>query len=153
MNRIRSDVIGGLFWLAVGIFFAVGGILLRPGTLRNPGPGFLPLVMASLLICFSLFILIKGLVGSGSLLKALRWRRQAVMMLSVFLYGVVMEWVGFFFSTLALMFVLFGVLFQGKGRWPKVLFCAAVTALAGWLVFSVILKVPFPRARMTAIWR
>jgi len=153
MKRIAADVIGSLFWLAVGIFFAVGGILLRPGTLRNPGPGFLPLMMALLLICFSLFILARGLVGSGSLLKGIRWSRQAVMVLSVFLYGLLMDWVGFFFSTLALMFVLYGVLFEGKGRWTRVLFCAAVTALAGWLVFSVILKVPFPRARVMAIWR
>jgi len=153
MKRIGSESIGGLFWLAVGVFFAVGGILLKLGTLRSPGPGFLPLMMASLLIAFSLFVFVRGLVEQGKVLKEVQWRGQAVLVASVFLYGLLLDLVGFLLSTFVLMAVLFGLFFEGKGRWKKVIFCAAATALIGWLVFSLALKVPFPRGHLMALLR
>jgi len=153
MKRMGTDAIGSLFWLAVGVFFAVGGILLKLGTLRSPGPGFLPLMMASLLIAFSLFVLVKGLVNPGALLKGVQWRRQAVLVVAVFLYGLLLGFAGFLLSTFVLLFVVFGLFSEGKGRWPKALFYAAVTALIGWLVFSVALKVPFPRGTLMSLLR
>lgn len=153
MKRIGSEVVGSFFWLAVGIFFAVGGILLKLGTLRNPGPGFLPLIMALLLISFSLFVLARGLMGPERFLKGIPWRSQIVTVASVFLYGLLLDLVGFLLSTFVLMFVLFGLQFTGKSRWRRVFLYAAATALMGWLVFSVTLNVPFPRARLMAIVR
>ena len=153
MKRIGSEVVGSLFWLAVGVFFAVGGILLKLGTMRSPGPGFLPLMMALLLIAFSLFVSVRGIVEPGKLLKGVPWKGQTVLVVSVFLYGLLLELAGFLPSTFVLMFVLFGLFFEGKGRWPKVLFYAAITALIGWLVFSLALKVPFPRGYLMAVVR
>lgn len=153
MKRLGSEVVGSLCWLAVGVFFAVGGIMLKPGTLRNPGPGLLPLIMSLLLISFSLFILVKGLIGPEGVLKGIQWKGQALVVASVFLYGFLLDLAGFLFSTFALMFALYGLLFEGKNRWPRVLFYAAATALVGWLVFSVALKVPFPKGRLMVVGR
>ena len=153
VKRIGSEVVGGLFWLAIGIFFAVGGILLKPGTPRNPGPGFLPLIMAVLLVFFSLFVLAKGLMTPGGFSKRIQWKRQAVLVATVFVYGMLLDLVGFLLSTFALMFVLFGLLSRGENRWPSVFVYAAATALIGWLVFSVALKVPFPQGSVIAIER
>ena len=153
MKRLSVDVIGSLFWLAVGIFFGVGGILLKPGTPRNPGPGFLPLIMASLLACFSLFTLARGLAGPGSALKKIQVKNQAVVVASVFGYGALLDVAGFLLSTFALMCALFGLLLEGKSKWSRVLLYAAGTALIGWLVFSVALKVPFPHGRLMAVLR
>ncbi len=153
MKRVESEVVGSLFWLAIGVFFAVGGIKLNPGTFRNPGPGFLPLVMSSLLICFSLLNIGKGLMRPERFLERIRWRRQVLMVASVFFFGFLVDFIGFLFSSFILMSILFGLQFKGKNKWQKVLFYAAATALAGWLVFCVILEVPFPRARLMALWR
>lgn len=153
MKRIGSEVVGGSFWLAVGIFFGVGGMLLNLGTLRNPGPGFLPLIMALLLVSFSLIILLRGLTGPEQNLQGIQWKSQSVLVATVFLYGVLLDLVGFLLSTFVLMFVLFGLLFGGNARWPRVFLYAGATAVAGWLVFSVALKVPFPRGNLMAIWR
>lgn len=153
MKRMGSEIVGSLSWLAVGIFFAVGGMMLNPGTLRNPGPGFLPLGMASLLILLSLFNLAKGLIGPEGVLKGIQWKGQAVVVASVFLYGLLLDLLGFLLSTFALMFILYGLLFEGKNRWPRVFVYAATTAVVGWLVFSVGLSVPFPQARLMALWR
>jgi len=153
MKRLGSEVVGSLFWLAVGVFFAVGGIMLKPGTLRNPGPGLLPLIMSLLLISFSLFILARGLIGPEGVLKGIQWKGQAGVVASVFLYGLLLDLLGFLLSTFTLMFVLYGLLFEGKNRWPRVFFYAAATALAGWLVFSVALKVPFPKGQLMVVGR
>ena len=153
MKRLGSEIVGSLFWLAVGVFFAVGGIMLKPGTLRNPGPGLLPLIMSLLLISFSLFVLLRGLIGPEGILKGIQWKGQAVVVASVFLFGLLLDLLGFLLSTFALMFVLYGLLFEGKNKWPRVFFYAAATALVGWLVFSVALKVPFPKGQLMVIGR
>ena len=153
MRRFESEVVGGLFWMAVGIFFAVGGVKLNPGALRNPGPGFLPLVMALLLILFSLFILARGLIKPVKSISRFPWRRPAFVVASVFFYGLLLDLVGFLISTFILTFILFGLLIRSKNRWPKVFLYAAATAFVAWLVFSVALNVPFPPARLAAIWR
>jgi len=150
---METEAIGSLFWLAVGVFFAVGGILLKLGTLRNPGPGFLPLMMASLLVAFSLFVFVRGLVEPGKVLRGVQWRSQAVLVVSVLLYGLLLGFAGFLLSTFVLMFVVFGLFFEGMRRWPKVLFYAAATAVIGWLVLSVALKVPFPRGTLISLLR
>ena len=151
MKRIGSEVVGALFWLAIGVFFAGGGILLEPGTPRNPGPGFLPLIMASLLVAFSLVVLAQGLLRPEPRGKAIGWRSQAALVTSVFLYGWVIDFAGFLLSTFGLMVVLFRLPSQGKGRWPRVVLYAAATAVAGWLVFSVALRVPFPRGHLMVV--
>ena len=153
MKRPSADVVGSLFWLVVGIFFGVGGVLLKPGTPRNPGPGFLPLIMASLLACFSLITLARGLAGSGSALKQIHVKNQVVVVASVFGYGALLDIAGFLLSTFALMCALFGLLLEGNAKWPRVFLYAAGTASIGWLVFSVALKVPFPQGRLMAILR
>ncbi len=151
MKRLGSEVVGSLFWLGVGVFFAVGGVLLKPGTLRNPGPGFLPLVMALLLVCFSLFVLAKGLLAPGGRVGAIQWKRQAALVGSVLAYGWVLDFAGFLLSTFGLMWLLFGLMSSGNGRWTRALLYAAATAVAGWFVFFVALKVPFPQGRLVVI--
>jgi hypothetical protein len=153
MKRIGSEVVGGLFWVAIGIFFAVGGILLKAGTPRNPGPGFLPLIMALLLVSFSLLVLSKGLMTAGGFSKRIQWKRQVVLVVTVFLYGMLLDLVGFLLSTFVLMFALFALQSRGEKGWPSLFVYAATTALIGWLVFSVALKVPFPQGRVIAIER
>ncbi len=153
MKGNGSEVLGGLFWLAVGIFFAVGGILLSPGTLRNPGPGFLPLIMSSLMICFSLAVIARGVAAPKRLMKRIEWKGQVLLVVAVFVYGLLLDHLGFLLSTFTLMCVLFGLQFTGNNRWAKVLLYAAATAFIGWLVFDVALKVPFPQGQLRALWR
>ena len=65
MKRWNSEVIGSLFWIAVALFFCVGAMKMNLGSLQNPGPGYIPLGMSLLLLCFSLFTLVRGLIASN----------------------------------------------------------------------------------------
>ncbi len=151
MKRVGSDVVGSLFWLVVGGFFAVGGVLLKPGTPRNPGPGFLPLFMALLLVCFGLFVFAKGLWAPERHLEGIRWKGQAALVGAVLAYGWLLDFAGFLLSTFGLMWVLFGLMSSGKSGWARAVLYAGATAVVGWLVFAVALKVPFPQGRLVVI--
>jgi putative tricarboxylic transport membrane protein len=145
MGRWNSEVIGSLFWIAVGLFFFVGAMNLKLGTLRNPGPGFIPLGMASLLLCFSLFTLAKGLIMSTGRISRIPWKRPALVMASALLYVLLISRAGFLLSTFILMAILFGFLIRVKRRkWLSVFICSAAAAVTAWLIFSVGLRVPFP---------
>ncbi len=151
MRRLGSDVVGSLFWLVVGGLFAVGGVLLKPGTPRNPGPGFLPLIMALLLVCFSLFVFAKGLWAAERRLETIQWKGQAALVGAVLAYGWLLDSTGFLLSTFGLMWVLFGLMSSGKRGWARATLYAGATAVVGWLVFAVALKVPFPQGRLVVI--
>jgi len=152
MRRFGSEVIGSLFGLVIGIFFALSGIKFGLGTLSRPGPGFLPVIMAMFLIFFSLFNFIKDLFRPAKTISQIPWKRAVWVIASVFLYGLLLDLLGFLISTFIMMFILFGLL-RGKSKWTHVFIYAAGTALAAWLVFSVALSVPFPSSRLMDIWR
>ncbi len=52
----HKDLIGGLFWFGMGLLLSFWATLYQIGSLIQPGPGFLPLVLGLLLILLS-FIL------------------------------------------------------------------------------------------------
>jgi hypothetical protein len=152
MKRLESEVIGSLFWLAVGIFFALGGVKLNVGKFRNPGAGFLPMIMGLILVFLSLFNLVKGLITPIRPISRIPWRRHALAVVSVFFYGLLLYFIGFLSSTFIFMLMLFGSSIKGERKWLRVFLYSASTALAAWLVFSVALSVPFPFPRLMAIW-
>jgi hypothetical protein len=150
-KRIGSETIGSLFWIGVGGFFAVEGVRLGVKTLRNPGPGFLPVMMALLLILFSLLILGKGLMRPAGAVARIPWRQHVFVIAAIFFYMFLLDWIGFLTSTFILMFLLFGLLVRGKNRWSMVSLYALATAVAAWLVFSVAIRMPFPSPRLLPI--
>src|SRR4030042_6373701 len=109
-RRFELEVIGGVFWLVVGIFFVLGGARVGVGTLSSPGPGFLPVVMAIFLALCSLFILIKGLIRPVKTMSQIPWRRPIFAVASVFFFGLMLDLVGFLLSTFMMMFILIGLL-------------------------------------------
>jgi putative tricarboxylic transport membrane protein len=151
-KRLGSEVIGSFFWIGVGIFFAVEGIRLNVGILKNPGPGFLPVMMATLLVLLSLFVLIRGLMKSKTPLFKILWKRQFLSVVSVFFYIFLLEFFDFLLSTFIFMFILFTILMKEKNKWPKVLCYSAAVALAAWLVFCVVIRTPFPYPRLISVW-
>ena len=152
MRRLELEGIGSLFWLVVAIFFVMGGIKVGLGTLRSPGPGLLPVVMAMFLAFLSLFTLIKGLIRPVETVDKIPWKRPILAIASVFVFGLLLNLIGFLLSTFIMMFILFSLL-RDKNKWTGVFMYSVATALVAWLVFSVAFKIPFPLPRVMEIWR
>ncbi len=152
-KRLNTEVVGSVFWVAAGVFFAWGAIKMNLGTPRKIGSGFLPAVMASILIILGLFNVVRGMIRSSSSLSGILWRPHVLILASVFIYGYMVNVIGFLSSTFILMFILFRLSITDERKWVMVLLCSAFTSLAAWLIFSVVLGVPFPSPRLTTIWR
>jgi hypothetical protein len=153
MKRLNSEVVASLFWIAVGVFFAWGAVKMNIGTLRRIGSGFLPAIMASILIILGLFTLVRGMIRPSLPLSRIPWRPHVLIVASVFFYGYLVNIIGFLPSTFILMSILFGLSITGERKWARILLCSAVTALTAWLTFSVVLNVPFPSPLSMTIWR
>ena len=140
------EVIGNLFWIAVGIFFVLSVVKLPLGTFEAPGPAALPLGMALILILVSLLDLVNALRQPNRPISGIIWKRPAFVVASIFFYSVLFLFIGFLPSTFILMLILFGLLMRPKkNKWPIAIVCSATAALLVWLVFDVILRIPFPQ--------
>lgn len=114
------------------------------GTLSDPGPGYVPLLLAIGLGGIGLMIAIFG--GRSGLLLAIRWPeagRAAVILLACSVAALALEHIGYRLSVMVLL-----VFFLGVVERKKPLVVALVTvgfSLASFYVVGILLKVPLPR--------
>ena len=120
------------------------------GTLRNPGPGFLPWWAGLTLGFLALLLLVQALIsrardGSGEE----RGRILKVVGLLVVLgaYVLLLEPLGYPLCTFLL--VLFMLRVVDPYRWATALSVAAIAALGTYVVFALWLKVPLPPGPLT----
>ncbi len=138
MREVRS----GFFFLGFASLVLWQSLRLGLGTLREPGSGFLSFCAAMPLALFSMVLIHRGW-GIRESLKA-HSRRVILALVSLFVYSLVMETVGFIPAT----FFLVGILFHlGESRrWWALLGISAIVTFLAYLVFGVLLHVYFPRS-------
>jgi hypothetical protein len=140
-RNIFSAVAMLAFSLAVGVKAATFPL----GDLRRIGPGFFPLVLASLLGILSLALLLSFL-GKREEGVPPRWPRQWLGIISVlvalFAYGFFLKFLGF--SLANFLFSLALLKYGYPGKWMIPLGGALATTLFSFLVFKYWLGTPFP---------
>ena len=148
MMNVR-DRWSGLFWLAISIFVCVEAHQIDIGTFHSPGPGFLPFWAAVIFGLFSIILIVmSSLKRSGDekaerLWKGKSWNKVIIVLLSLFIYALLLQRLGYLVATFGLMTLLFGM--TGKTKvWIRVL-AAAFTALATYVIFYVWLEVQLPK--------
>jgi hypothetical protein len=144
MKRLNSEIVGSFFWILFGVFFALGATKLQVGTIRHIGSGLFPMIMALVLIFFSVLNLVQGAMRSSRPIERIAWKKQVAIAMCVIFYGFLLDIIGFLVSTFILMLVFFALFFGIERKWGKVLVYSSVTALTAWLLFAVVLRVPFP---------
>ncbi len=138
MLELRS----GFFFFGLSLFVLWESLRVGLGTPREPGSGFLSFCAGLVLVFLSMVLIIRGW-GLRESLKT-HSRRVILALVSLFVYSLVMEPVGFIVAT----FFLVGILFRlGEPRrwWVLLGISALVTSLA-YLVFGILLHVYFPRS-------
>jgi len=148
----RRDLLGGLFWLAISIF--VGLVSLRDdfGTFHSPGPGFFPFLSAMVLGVFAIILMITSRLKKrwerklADLWKGLEWKKVAGVLFSLFLYPLVLPFLGYLLATFGLMFFLLGVV--GRTRvWVRGV-NALMVASASYVIFYMLLNVRLPKGML-----
>ena len=114
------------------------------GSLRHPGPAFVPILLASMLLIFSICLV--ATAGSAPSLSSLHWTewRHALAILIACAFSVfAIERLGYRLT----MFLLVGVLvkFVEKRGWALSITFAFLLSFGSFYLFYTVLRVPLPR--------
>jgi putative tricarboxylic transport membrane protein len=139
MRELRS----GIFFFTFSLFVIGESLRAGLGTLMKPGPGFLSFCVGTSLLCFSLAFIQRGWAHRASQTLPLFPRRVILTLLSLLIYGLTLDILGFALAT----FLLVGTLLRlGQPRpWAILISMSVLVTLSAYVLFSYLLHIPFPR--------
>lgn len=147
MTKVKKDYLVGGILVLMGIIAAVSCMQIRvKGGSTDPGSRLFPMLASiSLALC-----------GLGVLLSAARseekkfldkngWKRMGLSFVILVLYVLALKYIGFLISTVVFLFVVVGLLADGKkvAMWSRVLYSVVITVFA-WYMFVKVLSMPLP---------
>jgi putative tricarboxylic transport membrane protein len=145
----RADRISGIFWLIFSALVIIESYRLGLGTLHQPGPGFLFFWASIALGSMALVVLIRAWISQKagepkiSIFGTQNTRKIILVLISLFLYAILMETLGFILVTLLLFIFLMGII-EKKKLWFTVFVSLVVTVIA-YLIFEIWLKSQLPK--------
>jgi putative tricarboxylic transport membrane protein len=143
------DLLAGLFWLGISAFVAFESIKSDLGSLHSPGPGFLPFWSAVTLGTLSILLAAtKGLKKKwegtlSDLWRGRDWVKVIWVLLTLFLYPVLLPITGYLVTTFALIASLLRIGERSK-LWMDMV-SALTIALLSYVVFYTLLDVKLPK--------
>jgi len=148
----NRDLFSSLFWMGFGILFLVGA--LQQGLMRKgiPGPGFVPFIVAVILISLSLMVFIPALGrkekegqpagGENFFPEKDSLRKIALALIALFAYGMVLHTLGYILT--AFLFMLFMSRLIESRSWIRMFILALLTAVVSYFLFLA-LEVQLPQ--------
>jgi putative tricarboxylic transport membrane protein len=138
------DRISGIALLILAVFVAVETRVLPLGSHQNPGPAYLPLLLASILAVLAVVLIVRT-KGSPPW-KSLQWKEKfhaGAIIGCCFLATFCVEPLGYRITMILILGFLFGVLERVKIWWALIL--ALALSWGSFWVFDTLLMVPLPR--------
>lgn len=151
----KSDRISGIFWLIFSVFVTIESYRLGLGTLHHPGPGFLFFWAAIVLGIMSLIIFIRAWRNRESEearihhFGKLNIKKMILVMISVLLYALLMEKLGFIPITFLLFIFLLGVVERKK--WFFTISTSVLVTALTYLIFEIWLKSQLPKGFLESL--
>jgi len=145
----KADRISGLFWLLFSLFVSYESYRMGLGSVYQPGPGFLFFWTGIVVALLAVTVIVRSVTGLAphEAKEATAGKRRAAkivpVLVALFLYALLMEWLGFTIVTLLLFIFLLGFI-EKKKWWFAILVSLAVTAGA-YLLFEVGLQSQLPK--------
>ena len=147
----KSELVGGLVWLLLGIGIAIGSVRLNLTYANNLGPGFFPFLSGLILGIFGLILILSSIFEKpeGKQEPDIKkvwlhehWKTFFYTLTALFGYAVLLETLGFVTVTFIFLFFLFKITQSKKWLAPALLSVSAVTI--SYLIFCLWLRCPFP---------
>ncbi len=133
-------------WLILGLYFMLKGLELGLGSIANPGTGFMPFLVAILIIGFGIMsaipLLAPATESKADPVSIQRLRDPAIVVVSMIAYSFALERIGFIASTGIL--ILFLTRFVGRTTLLGAVVVSALSTLFCYVVFGVLLQVRLP---------
>jgi len=142
-RRIRADQIAGVAIAVLGAYVAWAAREYPFGTLAEPGPGYLPFVLALVFAAFGVVVALRGSVVAEERQVSFADFPHAVVLLMVLgAAALAIERLGYRVTVAAMLLVLLAVI---ERRNPIVaVLIAAVMALGSFYLINNVLLVPLP---------
>lgn len=143
--RLRSDQFSGTLLLALAAYVAWENRVYPLGTLQEPGPGYMPLLLAIFIGAMGLLVALWG--GQSTPLADMRWTestRAVVILVACGVGAFALERIGYRITVIALLIFFIGVL---ERRHPlAVLLVSFGFGFASQYIVGDLLLVPLPRS-------
>jgi hypothetical protein len=145
---LRTDRVAGAALVLLGLFVLWESLAsarrLPLGTLRSPGPAYLPVLLALALLLFGALIALAG--GRSPRLRETDWSewRSAVAIFAVCAgAALVLERLGYRLTVTGMLLVLLGIV-ERRSLVVTVAFALGL-AFGSYFLFDTLLRVPLPR--------
>lgn len=143
LRRLRNDQLSGLILFALAIFVGWHNREYPLGSLHEPGPGYMPLIVAVFLGAMGLLIAVRG--GHSPHVAATPWHeapRAVVILAACGVATFFLESLGYRITIAALLVFFMGVL---ERRHPVAVALAAIGfSLISYYLIAIVLRVPLP---------
>ena len=140
---IKSDIVSGLVLVAVAGYILWLNRKFPVGTLADPGPGYVPMLLAICLGVIGLLVAIMG--GRSARLAEIRWPeavRAVIILAACTVAGLALEYIGYRLTIFAFLVFFIGPI-ERKGPVPVVLVSGGFS-LVSYYIIGDLLSVPLP---------
>jgi hypothetical protein len=140
--RSQSNFWCGLLFLAIGVAVMVLAQQYRVGSAARMGPGFFTILLGGLLAFLGLILAIPALLIEGERFPTLPLRPLVMVLLSISIFGVALEYLGF--AVAVVMLVLVGGLADPDLKPVESAGLALFLAIFSVGIFVGLLGMPLP---------
>jgi putative tricarboxylic transport membrane protein len=143
----NNDQRSSLFWLVIGLGIALYAPKYGLGSLSAPGPGLLPFAAGVVIALLALVVFFQQIPKENaeslrSLWAHAKWRTVLLVMASLVIYTVSLNFLGFILDTFLLTTFLFRAI--EPLNWKKVLAGAVGATLGSYAIFQLWLEAQLP---------
>ena len=148
-DQSHYNRIAAIFFLLVGIFFALYARTVEIGSWHEPGPGFLPFWAGIILGAMALALLFGSYarkvwpVRPSFFPRTDSWKRVLATFLALIVYNVFLTPLGF--TVMTFLFLAFLVKFIFPQTWTRTLLVAVLGSLAARMLFINFLETQLPK--------
>ncbi len=142
-RQLRSDQISGLMLLALALYVSWMNRAYPLGTLSEPGPGYVPLLLAIFMGAMGLLVALNG--GKSEPLATMEWtevKRAIALLIACSVAAYALERLGYRITIAALLVFFLGVMERRK---PMMVALVGVGfSFITYYLFATLLRVPLP---------
>ena len=142
-SGLRSDQVSGLMLVALALYVGWMNRVYPIGTLQEPGPGYVPLLLAIFMGVMGLLVALAG--ARSTPLSGMDWgesKRALAILIACGVATYALERLGFRITMAAMLVFFLGVM---ERRHPaKVAAVALGFAFIAYYLFATLLRVPLP---------
>lgn len=139
-----GDRVAGSVLVALALGVLVESRVLPLGSLRNPGPAYMPVVLALLLLGFGILLIARRPLASRAGTAGWSdWRHAVAILAACAFAALALERLGYRLTILIVMVFLLAMV-ERRGLLATSLFALAL-AFGSYFLFGTVLRVPLPR--------